>query len=81
MDVLKLYAAYNMLLDLGQWCPVSMANFLDRPVALACFNFTLGMIYKQSDPDKTKMYFTQAKLQRLKSSDIKQHIFTPMHQQ
>ncbi|RYZ36190.1 MAG: hypothetical protein EOP49_32840 [Sphingobacteriales bacterium] len=61
MDVYDVYKQYNKLSELAQFCEKYMQDWKERPNIVACTNFTLGMIYKDSNLPRAREHFRKAK--------------------
>jgi tetratricopeptide (TPR) repeat protein len=69
IDVYKIYARRGRADQLISYCLESMNTYSDRPEILACLNFTLGMLYKNTNPNLALAYYKKAKELGLKSGD------------
>ncbi|MET0464092.1 MAG: hypothetical protein ABW007_13100 [Chitinophagaceae bacterium] len=61
MDAYDVYRQYNKLSELAVFCEKYMQDWKERPNIVACTNFTLGMIYKDSNTARAKEHFRKAK--------------------
>jgi tetratricopeptide (TPR) repeat protein len=61
MDAFEVYKQYNKLSELAQFCEKYMQDWKERQNIVACTNFTLGLIYKTSNPARAKEHFRKAK--------------------
>ncbi|MCG2612716.1 tetratricopeptide repeat protein [Terrimonas sp. NA20] len=60
-DAYEVYKQYNKLSELAVFCEKYMQDWKERPNIVACTSFTLGMIYKDTNPARAKEYFRKAK--------------------
>jgi tetratricopeptide (TPR) repeat protein len=61
LDAFAVYKQYNKLGELALFCEKYMEQWKERPDMVACCNFTLGMVYKDTDLARAKEYFRKAK--------------------
>ena len=61
VDAYEIYKQYNKPGELAAFCEKTMLDWPDRQMLIACANFTLGLIRRETDPAKAKEHFKKAK--------------------
>ncbi len=61
VDAFEIYKQYNKLGELAAFCEKTMQDRPDYTGLLACANFTLGLIRRETDPNKAREHFKKAK--------------------
>lgn len=61
LDAYEIYQQYGRLGELVAFCEKTIQDWPNRPKLIACANFTLGLIRRETDPAKAKEHFKKAK--------------------
>lgn len=70
VDAYEIYAAYGKLAELATYCEKGLAQYKDIPGIISCLNFTLGNIYRTSNPALARQYLSAAKSQGIEVGGI-----------